>query len=110
MRDEVRIHLHSDPAVPGTRWWAESDSGFIGGSDELSGLVSVILDWAEADGIEVSFALVMEDAPGQVLADRTEFVLSPEDWGAWEALQGRPARDIPELRELMAEPSPFFVD
>lgn len=62
MTDEVRIHLHSDPAVPGTRWWAESDSGFTGGSDELSELVSVILDWAEADGIEVSFALVMEDS------------------------------------------------
>ncbi len=36
MRDEVRIHMHSDPAVPGTCWWAESDSDFTGGSDELS--------------------------------------------------------------------------
>lgn len=62
MRDEVRIHLHSDPSVPGTRWWAESDSGFTGGSDLLSELVSVILDWAEADGVEVSFALVMEES------------------------------------------------
>ncbi|MYG94932.1 MAG: hypothetical protein F4138_08170 [Acidimicrobiia bacterium] len=61
MRDEVRIHLHSDSAVPGTRWWAESDSGFTGGSDLLSELVSVILDWAETDGIEVSFVLVMEE-------------------------------------------------
>ena len=55
-------------------------------------------------------AVSAEDASGQVLADRTEFVLSPEDWEAWEALHDRPARDIPELRELMAEPSPFFVD
>ena len=62
MRDEVRIHLHSDPAVPGTRWWAESDAGFTGGSDLLSELVTVILDWAEADGMEVSFVLVMEES------------------------------------------------
>ena len=55
-------------------------------------------------------AVSAEDASGQVLADRTEFVLSPEDWEAWEALHDRPARDIPELRELMAKPSPFFVD
>ena len=51
-----------------------------------------------------------EDASGPVLADRTEFTLSPEDWKAWEALHDRPARHLPELRELMAEPSPFFVD
>ena len=62
MRDEVRIHRHSDPAVPGARWWAESDSGFTGGSDELSELFYVILDWAEADGIEVSFVHVMEES------------------------------------------------
>ena len=55
-------------------------------------------------------AVSAEDASGQVLADRTEFVLSSEDWEAWEALHDRPARDIPELRELMAKPSPFFVD
>ena len=55
-------------------------------------------------------AVSAEDASGQVLADRTEFVLSPEDWEAWEALHDRPARDIPELRELIAKPSPFFVD
>lgn len=55
-------------------------------------------------------AVSAEDASGQVLAGRTEFVLSPEDWEAWEALNDRPARDIPELRELMAKPSPFFVD
>lgn len=50
------------------------------------------------------------DASGPVLADRTEFTLSPEDWEAWEALHDRPAQDLPELREFMAEPAPFFVD
>lgn len=51
-----------------------------------------------------------EDASGAVLADRTEFTLSPEDWEAWEALHDRPAQDLPELREFMVEPAPFFVD
>ena len=55
-------------------------------------------------------AVSAEDASGPVLADRTEFTLSPEDWEAWEALHDRPAQDLPELREFMAEPAPFFVD
>ena len=55
-------------------------------------------------------AISAEDASGPVLADRTEFTLSPEDWEAWEALHDRPAQDLPELREFMAEPAPFFVD
>lgn len=65
MRDEVRIHLHSDPEVPGTRWWAESDSGFTGGADVLNDLVAVVLEWAEADGIEVSFALIMDESSSE---------------------------------------------
>lgn len=55
-------------------------------------------------------AIPPEDESVPVLADRTEFTLNPEDWEAWEALHDRPARDLPELRELMAEPSSFFVD
>ncbi len=55
-------------------------------------------------------AISAEDTFGPVPAVRTEFKLSPEDWQAWDVLQDRPARDIPELRELMAKPSPFFVD
>ena len=55
-------------------------------------------------------AISAEDAFESVLADRTEFTLSPEDWEAWEALHDRPAQDLPELREFMAEPAPFFVD
>ena len=55
-------------------------------------------------------AVSVEDASGPVLADRTEFTLSPEDWEAWEALHDRPAQDLPDLREFMAEPAPFFVD
>ena len=47
-------------------------------------------------------------AARQVLADRTEFVLSPEAAGAWDAINERPARDLPGLCELMQRPSPFI--
>ena len=49
-------------------------------------------------------------AARQVLADRTEFVLPPEAAGAWEAINERPARDLPGLRELMQRPSPFLTE
>ena len=47
-------------------------------------------------------------AARQVLADRTEFVLSREAADAWDAINERPARDLPGLRELMQRPSPFI--
>ena len=49
-------------------------------------------------------------AARQVLADRTEFVLSPETADAWEAINERPARDLPGLRVLMQRPSPFVTE
>ena len=64
----------------------------------------------ESSRLSGVIAVSAEDASGPVLADRTEFTLSPEDWEAWEALHDRPAQDLPELRELMAEPAPYFVD
>lgn len=42
------------------------------------------------------------------LADRTEFVLDADAWEAWEALNRRPARDLPSFREFMQRPSPFI--
>lgn len=43
----------------------------------------------------------------RALTDRTEFVLDADAWEAWEALDRRPARDLPSLREFMQRPSPF---
>ncbi len=45
----------------------------------------------------------------QELADRSEFSLGPKDWKQWTALEGQPARDLPELRELMAWRSPHIA-
>jgi uncharacterized protein (DUF1778 family) len=50
------------------------------------------------------------EAAHRVLADRDRFTLSDEGWAAWEALNRRPARDLPGLRRLMARPSPFAID
>lgn len=46
-------------------------------------------------------------AARRVLADRTSFVLDPAAVDAWEAINRRPARDLPGLRRLMERPSPF---
>ena len=62
-RNGVRIHPHTDPETPGTRWWAESDLGFTGGADALSDLVAAIEEWAEIEEIEVSFVFDMDEQP-----------------------------------------------
>ena len=46
-------------------------------------------------------------AAQRVLADRTEFTLTPEAHQAWDAVNRRPARTLAGLRDLMNLPSPF---
>lgn len=46
-------------------------------------------------------------AAQRLLADRQRFVLSAEALAEWEAINARPARDLPGLRSLMRRPSPF---
>lgn len=46
-------------------------------------------------------------AAQRVLADRDRFIMSAEALAEWEAINDRPARDLPGLRELMQRPSPF---
>ena len=46
-------------------------------------------------------------AAQRVLADRYRFELDAAALEAWEALNARPARDLPGLRRLMGRPSPF---
>jgi uncharacterized protein (DUF1778 family) len=47
------------------------------------------------------------EAARHVLADRDRFDLDPAAVEAWEAMNARPARDLPGLRRLMERPSPF---
>ncbi len=46
-------------------------------------------------------------AAQRVLADRDRFDLGAATVEAWDALNARPARDLPGLRRLMERPSPF---
>lgn len=48
-------------------------------------------------------------AAQRVLADRTEFALSPVEAALWDELCERPARDLPDVRALLERPS-IFVD
>ncbi len=52
----------------------------------------------------VSSAVV---AAQRVLADRDGFELDADALAEWEAINARPARDLPGLRRLMQRPSPF---
>lgn len=47
------------------------------------------------------------EAAQRVLADRDRFELAAESAAAWDAVNDRPARDLPGLRRLMERPSPF---
>ena len=46
-------------------------------------------------------------AARRVMADRDRFVLSEEAAAAWDAVNDRPARELPGLRRLFERPSPF---
>lgn len=47
------------------------------------------------------------EAARRILADRDQFGLDSSAFAQWEALNARPARDLPGLRALMQRPSPF---
>lgn len=43
----------------------------------------------------------------RVLADRRWFLIDDECWGEFQRLLEQPARDLPKLRALLTQPSPF---
>jgi len=66
---------------------------------------------AAAQGVGVStFATdELRIAAQRVLADRTQFMLSPVEWALWERINAEPAEPSQQLREFMQRPS-IFVD
>ena len=55
---------------------------------------------------EYAISRLVADAR-RVLADRSVFHLDDAAWAEWEAINGRPARDLPGLRAFMSRPSAF---
>jgi len=47
------------------------------------------------------------EAARRMLADRDQFEMDKAAAEAWEAMNARPARDLPGLARLMERPSPF---
>ncbi len=69
-----------------------------------------IIDRAvKAAGIDLTTFVItsLTVSAQRVLADRTVFALNAEASQAWEAINRRPAREIPGLLDLMERPSPF---
>jgi uncharacterized protein (DUF1778 family) len=62
-----------------------------------------------ATGTDLTEFVVLNavDAARRVLADRDHFTLDADAAAEWDAINERPARDLPGLRRLMQRPSPF---
>lgn len=72
-------------------------------SEDVIGLVNA----ASPLGVAQTSSLV---SPADDPADRTEFTLDADAWEEWEALNDRPARDLPALRAFMRKPVPFVKE
>ena len=69
-----------------------------------------LIDRAVAtSGVDVTDFVVSNavEAARRVLADRDRFDLDAKAVEAWDAINARPARELPGLRRLMDSPSPF---
>lgn len=64
---------------------------------------------SELGGDLSSFVVAsLVDASRRVMADRSEFSLSPAQKRAWDAINRKAAADLAGLRDLMQRPSPFI--
>ena len=66
---------------------------------------------ASASGTDLTTFVMTHliDAARRVLADRTEFFLTPEQAEEWERINDQPERDLPGLQRLLQRPSPFVA-
>ena len=51
--------------------------------------------------------IVSQDAAEAVLAEQTRFVLPEKQWVAFNTALDAPAKELPALRKLLAQPSVF---
>jgi uncharacterized protein (DUF1778 family) len=64
---------------------------------------------AAASGTDLTDFVITHasEAARRLLADRERFHFDASTLKKWEAINARPARDLPGLRRLMQHPSPF---
>jgi uncharacterized protein (DUF1778 family) len=64
---------------------------------------------AAASGTDLTEFVIAHasEAARRLLADRERFHLDASTLKEWDAINARPARDLPGLRRLMQRPSPF---
>lgn len=69
----------------------------------------LIKDAAAASGVDATTFVLSNAVLGarRVLADRNRFVLDSDALAVWEAINDRPARELPGLAKLMRRQSPF---
>jgi uncharacterized protein (DUF1778 family) len=70
----------------------------------------LIKDAAAASGVDATTFILSNAVLGaarRVLADRNRFVLDPDALAVWEAVDDRPARELPGLAKLMRRQSSF---
>ncbi|MCY4370538.1 MAG: hypothetical protein OXF41_14275 [bacterium] len=66
--NSVRIYLNLHDRAT---WWAEDDSGFTGGADQLSDLIDKIHEWAGCEGVLEDLAIrLVSDPPEAPPANR----------------------------------------
>ncbi len=70
---------------------------------------AIIVQAVAAAGTDLTTFVItnLTIAARRVLADRSTFPLDADAVHAWDAINDRPARDLPGLRALMDRPSPF---
>ena len=59
----VRVYRNEEQ---GTRWWAEDDSGFVGGADDLDELLADVRQWVRCEGFfdyEIEYVSTTPGAP-----------------------------------------------
>lgn len=92
--------------MPGTEARRRSRRLELRTTPDERGLIDRAVAASDTDVTEFVISNAVE-AARRVLADRDRFTLDATAVAAWDAINARPARDLPGLRRLMDRPSPF---
>ncbi len=60
---KMRVYRNEEQ---GTLWWAEDDSGFVGGADDLDELLADVREWVRCEGLrdyEIEYVSTTPEMP-----------------------------------------------